>query len=119
LTNALFETSRRELSKGGALMIVARYAAIAMVAGWLLSSYAHLDRVLASVSGFIILAIACIFELAASRPIRDLIFGTSLASVVAFAVAGCAPGWAEPAAAVGYASAVFTAGLLVYRERYA
>jgi hypothetical protein len=109
----------RELAKGGALMVVARYAALASAAGWALSAYVHADNATAAVFGFAAFVIACILELAASRPLRDLICGTSLATVVAFAVAGCVPAFAGSAAAVGYAAAVTTMALLVLRERYA
>jgi hypothetical protein len=109
----------RELAKGGWSQVVTRYAVVACFAAWAVSTYLHADNVTAAVSGFAIFVIACLLELAASRPIRDIICGTSIASVIAFVVAACVPGFAAPAAAVGYAAAVTTMALLVFRERYA
>lgn len=124
LVAAIFPTGiaalvHRELSRGSGLLVVARYAALASIGGWALSAYLHASDETAAVLGFAMFVIACILELAASRPIRDIIGGTSLATVAAFVVAACVPASAGPAAAVGYAAAVTTMVLLVYRERYA
>lgn len=119
LLSAFAQIARQELSRGGALMALARYAVLASFAGWLLAVYAHIESPVAAAVGFALFALVSSFELAKLRPVRDVIVGTTLATVVAFAIAGCVPAFAESAAAVGYAAAVCTTALLVYRERYA
>lgn len=96
-----------------------RYTAMAVFAGWALATFGHANAVRGAVFGFFVFAAAYGLETASKRPVREIIAGTSLASIAAFALAAVAPAIAEPAAAVGYAAAVFTAGLLILRRRYA
>jgi uncharacterized membrane protein YfcA len=119
LPKGLVAAIQRELSRGGDAMAVARYAVLASLAGWALAAYVHADSVSAAVFGFVLCAIACTMEMIASRPMRDMIGATSLATVAAFAIAACVPAFAEAAAAIGYAAAVFTMMLLILRRRYA